>query len=203
MRFLTLTLAAFLAVASGQPQVIVKRVIETFNWKNPFALAPTPAGFEADCEATRTFHATQHALRDLQKPPPVGLAPWAEALKFFFGGRPFPGSWEGVDATGVDRDVIMMEYKDVPETVKDWIEEQQDDNEGDTKWLFAVYDKPKEQGVKIKGTAKPRATDEAGIKENGANKVMLFAAGAIYETLPLWVAEGSNCKGKLRYISTG
>ncbi|EON95668.1 hypothetical protein UCRPA7_8798 [Phaeoacremonium minimum UCRPA7] len=90
-----------------------------------------------------------------------------------------------------------MEYKDVPETVKDWIEEQQDDNEGDTKWLFAVYDKPKEQGVKIKGTAKPRATDKAGIKENGENKVMLFAAGAIYETLPLWVAEGSNCKDDL------
>lgn len=198
MWFFTLALIALLTAANDQPQVVVNRVVETFNWKNPFAPSPTPGGFTADCEASATFHATQHALRDLQKPRPAGLAPWAEALKFFFGGRPFPGSWEGVDATGADRDVIMMEYGDVPGAVKDWIEAQQADGEGDARWLFAVYDKPREQGVKIKGTAKPRATDEAGVEESGENKVMLFAAGAVYETLPLWVAEGSKCKGRVR-----
>ena len=28
------------------------------------------------------------------------------------------------------------------------------------------------------------------------DKIILFAAGAIYETLPLWVAEAGECQGE-------
>lgn len=182
-------LAAVVVVADAQANVVVNRVVDSFSWTNPFLPDPTPAGFEAKCEETATFRATQHIVRDIAEPYPVGLAPWADSIKYFFGGRPFPGSWEGIDRDGTNRDVIFMEYKDVPEPVKDWIEEKKRNPDDDAKWLFGVYDKSK-------GATEPSTTAEGGEKPSDGDKVMVFAAGAIYETLPLWVAKGSKCEGK-------
>ncbi|KLU89165.1 hypothetical protein MAPG_08139 [Magnaporthiopsis poae ATCC 64411] len=95
------------AVASAA-DIVVNRVVDDFPWGDPFSGHPTPPGFEATCESTRTFKARQHLLSELQEPEPKGLKPWFKALKTFFGGRPFPCSWNGVDAHGTKRDVILM-----------------------------------------------------------------------------------------------
>lgn len=181
------------------PNVAVQQVVDTFKWQNPFTAGSThPGGLEARCEATATFRASQHALRDLQLEPPTGLAPWAEALKLFFGGRPFPGSWEGIDKHQGNRDVIMMEYGDVPAAVKDWVEGAQGDGEGDGRFLFGVYDKPRAAGDRVGRPASARTTPAAD--DQGDGKVMFFAAGAIYDVLPLWVARGSGCEGEMKSL---
>lgn len=183
-----LLIAAMIGFGGADPGVVISRVVDGFRWQDPFGSHATPPGFQATCEATKTFRATQHVLTDLHKPPPLGLKPWADAIKYFFGGRPFPGSWEGVDAQGVEREIIMMEYTEVPGAVKDWIEEQKDDVEGN-KFLFAVYNKPESEGESIGRQAKR----DVGKDED---KIVLFAAGSIYEILPLWVAKESGCEGE-------
>ncbi|KAL0932226.1 phenylacetaldoxime dehydratase [Colletotrichum truncatum] len=193
------SLITALMLKMANAQVVIDRVADNFAWSDPFGAYATPPGFENKCEATANFHATQHVIREAHQPPPVGLAPWIDAIKYFFGGRPFPGSWDGVDSRGINREVIMMEYAEVPKAVKDWILEQQKED-GDTKWLFGIYEKPK-NGGKIGGTAKIGSTsdDLAGLAPE--DLVVLFAAGAIYEILPLWVAAESDCKADLLDLS--
>jgi len=163
-------------------------VVDPFRWKNPFGkdLSP-PNGFEAACEATKTFEARQHTLRDHMAPPPHGFGPWAEGMKPQFGGRPFPGHWDGMDEHGTLRKILVMEYADVPEAVKDWLETEA----GMEKGFFGVYNKPAEGEATVNTTA-PRRKSKA---DKGEGQVMIFAAGALYETLPLWVAQGSKCEG--------
>jgi hypothetical protein len=183
-------ICVLLGICAAQVPIITSQVVESFAWSDPFRALPTPKGFEARCEAVQSFSATQHSLRDINETPPFGLAPWADAIKFFFGGRPFPGSWDGVDNQGVNRDIIMMEYTDVPVALKDWIKKHKEaDETDDNRWLFAVYDKPREEGEKIGRLAN---LDDGEDKD----KVLLFAAGSLYQVLPLLVAEGGACKGK-------
>ncbi|KAF6807270.1 phenylacetaldoxime dehydratase [Colletotrichum sojae] len=183
-----LVIALFLPCALSA-NVVIDQVAESFPWSDPFGAHPSPPGFRARCEATATFRATQHAIRELHEPSPAGLAPWVDAIRYFFGGRPFPGGWNGVDPRGADREVVKMEYADVPTAVKKWITVQKN-GEGDARWLFGVYEKPG-PGGKVKGTA----TEVAEVAEE--DLVVLFAAGAVYEVLPLWVAGESECEGEM------
>jgi len=189
-------LTALLAVATVPVlgQVVISSVVETFQWRDPWGQDDVPPGFEVKCEAKGTFPATQHVVGDLNETYPRGLQPWAEAIPYFFGGRPYPGSWDGVDHKGTAREIMVMELTDVPETVKDWIEDQQNDKESPNRYLFAIYEKPMTEGDKIRGTAKLRESGEGAVEEK--EKVMMFAAGALYDTLPLWVAKGSDCEGE-------
>jgi hypothetical protein len=175
-------------------------VVPGFKWSDPYngdgaALPSVPSGFRATCETVATFAATEHLLRDLKKPLPLGLSPWAESLKTFFGGRPYPGSWDGADISGLTREVIVMEYKAVPKAVRDWIDEKRQEEEGNDKYLFGVYGKPRKSNEKILRQAK------IGEHEDH-EKIILFAPGALYEILPLWVAEGSGCDGEQQPSST-
>ncbi|KAL8304564.1 hypothetical protein RB597_004295 [Gaeumannomyces tritici] len=206
------------AVASAA-DIVVNRVADDFPWGDPFSGHAAPPGFEATCEATGTFKARQHLLSELQDPEPRGLKPWFKALKYFFGGRPFPGSWNGVDAHGTKRDVILMSYADVPEAVKRWIQRAgEEGGSADDKFLYGVYHKDL-PGIKIKGTATPRprptaaaaaataAGEDPEVDAEAArlppdeNLVVLFAAGAVYHNLPLWVAGGSACEAELSDLS--
>ncbi|TLD05470.1 uncharacterized protein PgNI_09502 [Pyricularia grisea] len=203
-----ITSIALLFTAAATAEVVVSRVVDDFPWTNPYGEHETPPGFEATCTATRTFSARQHLLSELQDEEPLGLQPWANALKYFFGGRPFPGSWDGIDEHGPKRDVVLMNFTDMPEAVKKWSEAQRADKEGDGMWLYGVYHKNK-PGIKIKGTATPRPRATAGVAEDeevdaevarlppDEDLVVMFAAGAVYHTLPLWVAEGSGCEAEL------
>lgn len=170
--------------------------LENWKWTNPFSADDFSARFDASCTSEKKFPAREFLLDDLSVPPPVGLAPYMDALKKLFGERPYPGSWDGVDPHGYDRNLLQMDYVDVPVAVREWIEEQ-DRSKGDGHRLFAVYRVP-EEGTKAAetvpiGEAPLTAEDRAEDK----GKTVIFAPGAVYENLPLWVAEGSDCVGML------
>lgn len=190
-------LAAVLApvLAGGYPEFganippkVAPEKLDNFTWTNPFVNKKIDQ-FDAACGNARTFSASEFQLHDLSTPEPAGLEPYSEALKTIFGGRPYPGGWNGIDAHGYERNLLKMEYKDVPLSVREWIEAQEEDD-GPGKGLFAVFDKP-EQGDTVKQTAdlsrNPRLADE--------KRTVVFAPGAVYENLPLWVAEDSGCEG--------
>ncbi|EGZ68756.1 hypothetical protein NEUTE2DRAFT_159389 [Neurospora tetrasperma FGSC 2509] len=190
-------------------------LMPNWPWHNPFAdanntritissesEASAPTRFVPTCSAQRTFRATEYLLDDLQELPPLGLIPWVEALRKTFTNRPYPGSWDGVDPHGYDRNMLMMEYVDVPIKVRRWIEEEEW-REG--KGLFAVLAKADvEKGENVVATAtslrekKPETEEEEREwREGDVNRVVIFAPGAVYENAPLWVAEGSECEEAL------
>lgn len=181
------------ARAGGPPQPIPPQVaptkLDNFTWTDPFA-RHDHLGFNAKCESTRTFAAAEYQLHDLHDAEPLGLAPYGDALKHVFGGREYPGGWHGLDAHGYERTLLKMEYKDVPLKVRDWVAEQ------DRTSLYAVYDKPK-KAQRVAGTANLDEEQDDDHREWDAQRVVIFAPGAIYENLPLWVAEGSDCEGML------
>ncbi|ROV90495.1 hypothetical protein VMCG_09831 [Cytospora schulzeri] len=166
--------------------------LENFTWSDPFT-SPRLAEFDATCTGQRTFSALEFQIHDLQDPEPKGLWPYGDALKTLFGGRPYPGGWEGMDAHGYERDLLKLNYADVPVKVREWIEDQER-IDGPGKGLFGVYDKP-EKGSQATGTAELTNVDDMRLLD--PQRVVIFAPGAVYETLPLWVAEGSDCEDTL------
>ncbi|KLU84642.1 hypothetical protein MAPG_03682 [Magnaporthiopsis poae ATCC 64411] len=186
-----------------------QRTPPTFRWTRPFldldlhaipaaadsfrsTTSPTssdrdvPGGFHVSCQATATFRARQYTAADLRKPwPETGLAPWADAVERSAldgtGSSAYPGGWEGDELHGADRTLLLMELTDVPPTVRAFVEHEGVDGWSGRRWLFGIYDKP--------GAA--TGTAAAG------DKVMIFAPGALYDILPLWVADSSRCRMQL------
>ncbi|KAK8073942.1 hypothetical protein PG994_004841 [Apiospora phragmitis] len=180
-----------------------------FRWKDPFSPGAAAAAssdmllLKPSCSATRSFQAHQYLLDDLNEAPPLGLGPYADRLKAFSQGREYPGSWDGVDPHGYDRNVVLMEWDDVPAAVRAWIDEQ-----AKTKKKKGVKEESG-KGGKTKMTDKEKE-DRSGkglfavyrkARAPKDHKVVIFAPGAIYETLPLWVVEGSDCEHTLRDLS--
>ncbi|KAK3334136.1 hypothetical protein B0T19DRAFT_369958 [Cercophora scortea] len=188
-------------------------VVDNFKWSRPFPDDGTdPGGFHVNCRAGGTFHAKMYKLIDLPHQPPSGLAPWHDAFEDFLGAREYAGSWDGVDHKGQDREIVVMDYVDVPIPVRNWIEEQQRDPSptNDKKWLYGVFEKPKEAGDKIVRNVRPQPTNEAGELMGNAedyptvpdkDKIVMFPAGAVYEIAPLWVAKGSKCERELNNLA--
>jgi hypothetical protein len=164
-----------------------------FKWPSPFKLEALKE-YEATCESSVTLQASEYQLHDLYESAPAGLWNWADALKVFFGGQEYPGSWEGLDPHRYDRHVLKMEYADLPREVRDWIALK-------GQKLFAVYEKPKGEWKKVESQAKPPKTRAAGQPDEDEDdldkKVIIFAPGALYEVLPLFAAKGSACAGML------
>lgn len=183
-------------------------VVDTFKWSRPFPDDGTdPGGFHVNCRAEGTFHAKMYKLSDLPAEPPGGLSPWHDAIEDFLGHRPYMGSWDGVDHKGHDREIVVMEYADVPEPVRDWIEEQQrhTSETNDSKWMFAVFRKPANETDRITGTLEPASTEETtdaykASPVSAKDKIVVFPAGAIYEILPLWVSKRSKCEREYRVL---
>ncbi|KAK3381823.1 hypothetical protein B0H63DRAFT_214299 [Podospora didyma] len=166
--------------------------MENWKWSDPFS-GSRIRKLEAACEAERTFKASEYLLDDLSESPPLGLKPFFDALKKVFANREYPGSWDGIDPHGYDRNLLKMEYVDVPIKVREWIEEQER-SDGPGKGLFAVYEKPVSDDDVVRNTVRIPATPIfAALRPLDKKKVVIFAPGALYETLPLWVAEGSDC----------
>lgn len=164
-----------------------------FKWPSPFKLEALKE-YDTSCEKSVTLLASEYLLHDLYESPPIGLWPWADALKVFFGGQEYPGSWDGVDPHRYDRQVLKMEYADLPKHVRDWIATK-------GQKLFAVYEKPKGEWKKVSSQVKPPKTKAAGGIEEDVDlddKVVIFAPGALYEVLPLFAAQGSKCDGTCR-----
>ncbi|KAK7754295.1 hypothetical protein SLS62_003588 [Diatrype stigma] len=189
---------------AGKP---TKMSPEEFPWTDPFASSEEQQFLPA-CSARRTFRASEFLLDDLALPPPRGLEPYSGVLKKALRDKPYPGGWDGVDPHGYDRSLVQMDYADVPVAVRDWIEKQQqredDGNNGGGGSLFSVFER-KGKGEKATEIAKPPENPRAvrGGEDDPADKdkVVLFAPGAIYRALPLWVAEGSDCADTLSDLS--
>jgi hypothetical protein len=183
-------------------------VVKSFKWTRSFPDdGSEPGGFDVHCKVSRSFHAKMYRLSDLPAEPPAGLAPWHDGIEDFLGHLDYMGSWDGVDHKGQDREIVVMEYADVPEPVRHWIEEQQADEREDNKkkWYFGVFEKPKTEGQKIYTTVKPKPTGAVGGQDTqhvpvipDKDKIVVFPGAAAYEVLPLWVSQGSNCERKYR-----
>ncbi|KAK3316916.1 hypothetical protein B0H66DRAFT_583330 [Apodospora peruviana] len=175
--------------------------MENWKWTDPFTKK-----FDAACSAEKSFPATEYLLDDLSEKAPKGLVQYREALKKVFADREYPGSWDGIDPHGYDRNLLMMEYSAVPVPVREWIEDQERQDSAKGKGLFAVYEKPvgetePRHTVQVAATPSPIP---AALRPLDEKRVVIFAPGALYETLPLWVAEsaeGSDCKEALSDIA--
>lgn len=173
--------------ADRVPPKVDPTKLENFAWANPFSPASKLRQFDATCDSTRTFSAAEFQLHDLRQPEPTGLKPYNEALKGLFYGREYPGGWEGMDNHGYERNMLKMEYTEVPAKVREWIQEQES-AQGPGKGLYAILDKPAKR-------AEDDDDDDDEDEAESQGKVVIFAPGAIYENLPLWVAEDSGCEG--------
>ncbi|KAL2172336.1 hypothetical protein VTG60DRAFT_6175 [Thermothelomyces hinnuleus] len=175
--------------------------MKNWKWPDPFS-SPRHEEFTAACEATGRFRAAEHPLDDLSlEHSRGGLLAYRDALKSVFASREYPGSWDGVDPHGYDRKLLIMDYETMPLRVREWIEHQERTN-GPGKGLFAVYPRPA-PGTRVMKTIK--VPDEVPVsaewRAKDDRRVALFAPGAIYEQLPLWVAEGSECEEQLADLS--
>jgi hypothetical protein len=205
MKFTTAALAvSYLALASASVGPAAPGVqkrpeaeptkMEDFKWSDPFSSSKIRK-FTPSCSAEATFKAREYLLDDLSEDAPLGLSAWADALRKIFKGRAYPGSWDGWDPHGYDRNLLMMEYSEVPIPVREWIEEQER-TDGSGKGLFAVYEKPRDAQHKIQNVAKfPNKGMAPALRPLDKKKVVMFTPGALYDILPLWVAEKSGCKG--------
>jgi hypothetical protein len=188
--------------ASINWDIYEKGVVKSFRWMRSFPDdGSEPGGFEVHCRATGSFNAKLYRLSDLPLQPPLGLAPWHDGIEDFLGKLDYMGSWDGVDHKGQDREIVMMEWVDVPEPVRHWIEEQQRDEREENKkrWFFGVFQKPKTEGERIYTTVKPEgvrpsggASEEHRVRDE--DKIVVFPGAAAYEVLPLWVSKGSRCE---------
>ncbi|KAH8886646.1 hypothetical protein GQ53DRAFT_596282, partial [Thozetella sp. PMI_491] len=168
-------------------------VVKGFKWSCPFpADGSHPMGFEVKCEAKASFFAKQFQLKELQHP-----SPWAMAVETFVSWHPYAGSWNGEDLGDSNRVYIMVEYKDVPPAVRDWIDatHSDPDTSKDSWWQYAIIDKPNRDTGADAAIANPHheVPDE--------ERVLFFAAAALYETAPLWVAKGSKCEDEMLNLS--
>ncbi|KAK0647192.1 hypothetical protein B0T16DRAFT_459044 [Cercophora newfieldiana] len=185
-------------------------VVKTFKWTRSFPDdGSEPGGFDVHCRVSGNFHAKMYRLSDLPFDPPSGLSPWHDGIEDFLGHLDYMGSWDGVDHKGQDREIVVMEYVDVPEPVRHWIEEQQADEREDNKkkWYFGVFEKPKKEGDKIHTTVKPRPTTSPSPGANDPpaipdkDKIVVFPAASVYEVLPLWVSKRSSCERALSNLA--
>ncbi|AEO64689.1 uncharacterized protein THITE_2110984 [Thermothielavioides terrestris NRRL 8126] len=180
----------------GKPEKLAN-----WRWPNPFTSAKH-SQFAPACTAERAFPAQEFILDDLSDHPPRGLLPYREALKEVFSSREYPGSWDGIDPHGYDRNLLLMAYTDVPLAVREWIEAQERGDGGPGKGLFAVFRRPKEGYDVLSPIRVPEevpVSEEWRARDDG--RVVVFAPGALHEVLPLWVAEGSECEESLRDLT--
>lgn len=179
-----------------------RRTLHSFRWTRPFLdldLAAgddkasgkngldrdVPGGFHISCLAVSSFPAKQYTAADLRRPYPDGLEAWAPMLEHSVEDRTYPGGWEGDELKGDDKLLLLMELTDVPATVRAFVEHKDMDGHSAKRWHFSVLDKP------------GAAPDSAA----AGDKVMIFAPGALYDILPLWVADNSRCRSMFSFPS--
>lgn len=195
---------------------------DNFVWADPFHDHRLANKLRATCTVERSFPAREFQLHDLYEHEPRGLWAYADTLKGLFKGRPYPGGWDGLDPHMYERPLLLMEYADMPVAVREWIEEsgRAHDNDGDDgeeededakkardarRHLFAVFERPAEPMEKVLKTAKPpkTAARAALLRPLDVKKVVIFAPGALYGILPLWVADAADTTGAAAGVETG
>ncbi|KAK0662080.1 heterokaryon incompatibility protein-domain-containing protein [Cercophora samala] len=165
-----------------------------WKWPNPFQSSRAEK-YEATCQVQRSFKAEEFKLDDLAQNPPLGLLPWRDALKDVFAEREYPGGWDGIDNHGYDRNILKMDYETVPLKVREWIEEQER-KQLPGSGLYALFARPAPGTRVFKQVPVPKEPTPE-FREKDDRRVLIFAPGAIYENLPLWLGEDSGCDDEM------
>lgn len=98
---------------------------------SPSADEPTPVGqlwtgqwkdsdlksYTQQCHSKTTHKAQIYKLGEMYP----ALKTWAPELKVFYHRQHYPGSWEGVDVHGNDRELLKMDYDQLPFAVREWL----------------------------------------------------------------------------------
>ncbi len=189
-------------------------IVPHWNWHRPFPdHGEPPMGFETKCNVVKKFHAKNYKLGDLRHGEGHELYPFSDAIEKFIAGRVYPGSWDGVDHGGMQRDLLMMEWRDLPLHVRKWIEDtemRRPDADDGRRWRFMVFQrKPRKVAMTATETAPLRAVPTEGAESAtwtlpqvaDRDKVVFFAPGQLYPILPLFNAKSAGkCEGTSRLI---
>lgn len=187
MRSLAPLLLATLASAKYNWDLYRIGTVDNFAWKNPMPADGGNLNGYTSCISKAQFNATQYKFSDLNKDPPEGLAPWAPVINKLFTSRFYPGGWEGVNYKGDARDLVVIEWRDVPVAARGWVEAQLKDEAMRLKRFLAVVGKVGNGGAAI-------AESVEGLSDS--EKLLIIAPGELYEFLPLWVSQNSECESK-------
>ena len=68
------------------------------------------------CESSATLKAELYTLKEMYP----ALKTWAPQLKVFYNKQLYPGSWEGIDVHGDQRELLKMPLEDLPFAVRSW-----------------------------------------------------------------------------------
>lgn len=188
MKPLAPLLLATVALAVNHWDVYRLGTVDNFPWKNTMPADGGRLNGYTTCTSQAYFNGTQYKVPDLQEPPPMGLQPWASIINHLLTSRFYPGSWQGVNYKGDQRDLVVMEWRDIPQHAQEWVEEQLRDEEMRLKRFLAVVRKVTDgEGIDVE--------DIEGLPDG--EKLLIIAPGELYNFLPLWVSENSECEGKL------
>ncbi|KLU93081.1 hypothetical protein MAPG_12022 [Magnaporthiopsis poae ATCC 64411] len=177
------------AAASFNWDITTHGTVSGWRWEKPWPYDNSELmQFTELCRHAVTFPAQQYKFSDLDHAPPAGLAPWADAVRALATGRVYPGSWDGVNVKGNERDVLLVEWKNVPDLARRWIENESSTEEDRSRHFFRVLRKPKAlTGGRAGG---PRPDEKVGLDEDvlglpDEEKVFVTAPGELYQFLPL------------------
>ena len=82
--------------------------------------ASSLAPYTQSCASRATHKAAIYTLAQLYP----DLETFAPQLKVFYNKQQYPGSWDGVDKHGNERELIKMDMADVPWKVREWIKKE-------------------------------------------------------------------------------
>ncbi|CAK7203978.1 hypothetical protein SEUCBS139899_006728 [Sporothrix eucalyptigena] len=178
-------------------------IVDHWNWHRPFPdHGEPPMGFETKCNVVKKFHARNYRLGDLRNGEDHPLYPFSDAIQRHIAGRTYPGSWDGVDHGGMQRDLLMMDWRELPVYVRQWIEREEmkrPDRDDGRQWRFMVFQKkPKKSGATATAPLKAIPTEGADVSTwtlpevSDRDKVVFFAPGQLYPILPLFNAKGGG-----------
>ncbi|TLD26992.1 hypothetical protein PspLS_04593 [Pyricularia sp. CBS 133598] len=185
-------------------------IVSGWRWEKPWPHDDSSLmQFDELCRASATFPAQQYKFSDLEADP--ATKPYAPTVRDLATGRVYPGSWDGVNVKGPQRDVLLVDWSRVPRLARGWIQAQLETEDGRNRHFFRVVQKKAEKkagaggssGVVVEGVVDFGQSLE-GLRDE--DKMLITAPGELYQFLPLWVAEGSKCKDTFkdlaRYVAT-
>jgi hypothetical protein len=144
MRLLTLALLCSTAIATSTSTPSPKETLTSGSIvappsasssaqssEDPTANDPTPVGalwtaqwtdsdlssYTKKCASSSTFNSAIYTLGEIYP----ALKTYAPELKVFYHKQLYPGSWNGIDKHGNDRELLKMDYEDLPFGVRDWL----------------------------------------------------------------------------------
>ncbi|KAF2107129.1 hypothetical protein BDV96DRAFT_470044, partial [Lophiotrema nucula] len=75
------------------------------------------ASYTKKCASKATFEAELYKLGEMYP----SLESFAPELKVFYHKQHYPGSWNGEDRHGNDRELLKMDYEHLPFAVREWL----------------------------------------------------------------------------------